>query len=223
MHRARISSLQWIVYLGGWLPFLWLCWAAANNHLTINPIQAAEQRTGQFALIFLLLSLAATPANTLFGFRQAIRVRRALGLFAFFYAALHFSIFIGIDYSFDWTQILETITQKRYIVVGFSALIILVSLAATSFKWWMAKLGKNWKILHRLIYLAAPLVILHFAWARKGDIFRLSGDVFAPALAGLILVILLILRIPPVRRTASNLQKRIRMPRLFQPPATSGH
>ena len=168
------------------------------------------QRSGQFALILLLLSLSATPINSLFGFHQALKVRRALGLYAFLYAVLHFSIFIFLDYGFNLNLIFETLVEKRFIIAGASALIILAALALTSFRWWMKRLGKKWKYLHRLVYLAGILVVLHFAWARKGDLFSLQGDILAPLIAGILLLALLILRLPIVRKTSSNLHTRIK-------------
>ena len=210
MRKTRLLPLEIIVHFSAWAPLAWLIWAAITNNLTINPIQSATQHTGQFALILLLTSLACTPANTLFGFRQAIKVRRTIGLYAFMYASIHFSIFIGVDYQFAWNLILETIFEKRFTFVGAGALIILTALAITSFRWWKKHLRKNWKRLHQLVYLAGVLVILHFAWARKGDIFRFSGDITAPLVAATFLAGLLILRIPPVRRSASNLRDRLR-------------
>ena len=160
------------------------------------------------ALIFLVASLACTPLNTVFGFRQAIKVRRALGLYSFFLAAFHFSIFNVVDFGLDWSLLKFEYLERRYIFIGLVAGLILLALAVTSFKWWMKHLGKNWKRLHRFVYLAAPLVVLHYAWAKKGDIFRLQGDVLAPLAAGLLVAILLLLRIPPIRSWISNLRSR---------------
>ena len=199
-----------LVHLGAWVPLAWLAWDAYAGNLTVNPIQDLEQRTGKYALTLLTLSLACTPLNTLFGFRPAVAVRRALGLYAFFYAALHFLIFIGLDYSFDLSLILDVVFEKPYIVAGLSALIILVLLASTSFKWWQKRLGKNWKRLHRLIYLAAGLVILHFAWAAKGDLLRLRGDILQPFYYGLAVALLLIIRIPFIRKYAVRFQSTTR-------------
>lgn len=177
--------------------------------MTFNPIQAATQHTGKFALILLVLTLAVTPIHTLTGYRKIISVRRTLGLYAFLYAAIHFSIFAWLDYGLDLGLIFQEITTKRYIIVGFSTGIILLLLAITSFKWWMVKLGKNWKRLHRLVYLAGTLVILHYTWAKKGDLFRLTGDIGQPLLFGLIVLLLLILRLPWVRIWISNTRRRI--------------
>jgi sulfoxide reductase heme-binding subunit YedZ len=196
------------VHVGAWLPLAWLAWDASAGNLTVNPIQAAEQRTGRYALTLLVLSLSCTPLNTLFGFKPALKVRRPLGVYAFMYAAIHFSLFIGLDYGFDWFLIPGAIFEKPYTVVGLSAGVILAALAVTSFKWWMKRLGKYWKLLHRLVYLAGLLVIIHYAWAVKGDLLRLQGDILKPLLYGLLVAFLLIIRLPPIRKAIVNLRKR---------------
>lgn len=210
MRLAGLSRFQIAVHLAAWAPLAWLIWAWFSDRLTINPIQAATQRSGQFAIILLLLSLACTPLNLLFGFRAALKVRRALGLYAFLYATIHFTIFLALDYQFDWRLIGQTIVEKRFILVGANALLILSALAATSFDWFKKRMRKGWKALHRLVYLAGALVILHFAWARKGNLLSLQGDIAQPLLAGSILAVLLILRIPPVRRKLRNFPGLIR-------------
>lgn len=199
-----MSYFQIAVHVTAWAPLAWLIWAWFSNRLTINPIQAATQRSGRFAIVLLLLSLACTPLNSLFGFRAALKVRRALGLYTFLYATLHFTIFLALDYQFDWRLIGQAILEKRFILVGATALLILAALAVTSFDWFKKRMGKRWKALHRLVYLAGVLVVLHFAWARKGNLSSLQGDISLPLLAGSILVLLLILRLPPVRKKLSN-------------------
>ncbi len=196
---AQIGAHGLAWFLAGLLAF-----DALSGNLTVNPIQAATQRTGKSALILLTLSLAMTPLNTLFGLRPALTARRPLGIYAFLFAAVHFTIFIWVDYGFQWEYIQAEILNKRYIIVGAIALLLLSLLAATSFKWWMRYLGKNWKRLHRLVYLAAPLVVLHYAWARKGDLSRLQGDIVQPLLFGLGITLLLVLRIPAVRRQVTR-------------------
>lgn len=213
MPRIKLTPLQILVHLLAWGLAAWLAWDAWTGNLTVNPIQAATQRTGKYALVLLVLSLACTPLNTLFGLRQALTVRRALGLYAFMFAATHFAIFIWIDYGFEWEFIRAEIIDKRFILVGAAALTILTLLAATSFQWWMKRLGKRWKLLHRLVYLAAPLVVLHYAWARKGDLFRLQGDILQPLAFGVVVALLLLARLPALRKRAvklrGQLQKRV--------------
>jgi methionine sulfoxide reductase heme-binding subunit len=187
---------------------LWLIWDAIANNLTVNPIQALTLRTGRYALTFLLLSLACTPASSILGLKQAIKVRRPLGLFAFFYAALHVSIFVLLDYGLNLRLILEAMFEKRYLLVGAGAFTILLFLAVTSFNWWKKRLKKNWKRLHRLVYLAGILVIVHFIWASKGDLQTFSGEIIRPILYGIVLIGLLVVRWRPVKQNISALFTR---------------
>ena len=203
------NYLKIAVNLAALAPLLWLVWAYATNNLTVNPVQAATQRSGKFAIILLVSTLAVTPLYTLTGIRQLNTIRRTLGLYAFFYASLHFLTFIGLDYRFDWGLVIPEIFAKRYTVVGLTAGLILLLLTITSFRWWMKKLGKNWKRLHRLVYLAGVLVVVHYAWSKKGDIFSLSGDILQPLLFGAIVVLLLIMRLPPVRKWVSNTRQSL--------------
>jgi len=178
-----------------------------TGNLTVNPIQAASQRTGDIALVFLLLSLACTPAASILGIKEAIRYRRTLGLYAFFYAALHFLIFVGLDYTFQWDLIWDTLVEKRFIMLGFSAGLILLALAVTSFDWWKKRLRKNWKRLHRLVYLAGGLVVLHYFWAVKAGIQL-------PLLALWVLLALLLIRIPTVKEIL--IDARYKLTRFFR-------
>jgi methionine sulfoxide reductase heme-binding subunit len=196
-------------HLGALIPLAILAWDYQTNQLTANPIQAAEQRTGIMALVLLLLSLACTPLNTLFRFSQAIRLRRALGLYAFFYASLHLFIFTVVDYGLDWPTLWQMLAEKRYIIAGLGTFVILVVLAVTSFRWWMKRMGKGWKRLHQLVYLAGMLAILHFAWVVKGNVIHLGGDVLRPILYCAVLILLLLLRIPAIRRGIVYVRQRI--------------
>lgn len=204
--KLRFTPFQAAVHIGAWLPLAWLAWAYATNHLTVNPIQAATQKTGIFAITLLLLSLACTPLNTLFGWRSVLKVRRALGLYACMYVGFHLFILLGIDYGFALDMAWADLSGKPYIFVGLATLLILVPLAVTSTKGWMRRLGKNWKRLHQLIYLAGLLAVVHYAWAKKGDLFSLRGDITQPLLYGGIVIILLIMRIPVVRRMVTRLR-----------------
>lgn len=192
-----------LIHLAAWMPFVVLVKDAFTGGLTVNPIQEATFRTGKTALVFLVLSLAATPLNTLAGWRQVLTLRRWLGLYAFFYAFVHFLIFIGLDYGFALDLLKEAIFEKPYALVGFAALITLTPLALTSTRGWMRRLGKGWKRLHRLIYLAGLLVVVHYVWLVKSDIR-------VPLLYGAIIVVLLSLRLPPVRRAASRIRYVLR-------------
>lgn len=191
---------QVLLHVLAWLPLLWLSWAYVTNHLTINPIQTAIQFAGRSAIWCLTFSLACTPLHLLTGWRRPLRWRRPLGLYAFFYAALHLYLIVGVDYGWEVQFLTADFSAKPYIFLGMGAFLILIPLAVTSFPWWMKRLGKNWKRLHRLVYLAGILATFHFAWARKGNLLALSGDILHPLLLGLLLAGLLILRLPPIRR-----------------------
>lgn len=209
MRGRTLFLFRLAVHVGAILPLLWLVWDYYNGNLSVNPYQEMTQRMGKAALVLLVLSLSATPLNTLFNFRAALKVRRALGLYAFLYALTHFFIFVGLDYGFDIALLQEEILNKNYILVGLAALIILLALAATSFRWWMKKLGRNWKRLHKFVYVAGLLVVVHYAWAVKGDVLRLQGDVLQPLLFGLLVVLLLALRISGVRRWVTRQRNKI--------------
>lgn len=205
--RSRLSPLHIIVHAGAWILLAVLVFDYYAGNLTVNPYQAAQRRTGNIALIFLVLSLACTPINSLFRTPRVLKLRRPLGLYGYMFASIHMLIFIGLDYGFDLELILLDLADKPYILVGTAALILLSLLAITSFDWWKARLGKNWKRLHRLVYLVNLLVVLHFAWAVKGDLLRLQGEIFRPLLALTIITVLLVLRLPVVRRSISGQQK----------------
>jgi len=208
--RARFAPLQIAVHAGAWIPLIWLVMLYLNDGLGANPIQAATQRMGKAALVLLVLSLACTPLNSLFNLKQVLKVRRTLGLYAFMYAAIHFTLFIGVDYRFDMGLLWADIRSKAYVWVGFSAGLILLTLAITSFDWWKKQLKKNWKRLHRLVYLAGVLVIVHYAWAKKGSITQLQGDIVQPILFGMLVLVLLILRIPAVKQALRTLLVRLK-------------
>jgi methionine sulfoxide reductase heme-binding subunit len=181
-------------------PLALLAWDTAMGRLSFNPIQDATLRTGLPALVLLILSLACTPLNTLFGWKRVLTLRRPLGLYAFLYAAIHFTIFAVVDYGLDLGLIQQAIAEKPYVLVGFSALLLLIPLAITSTKGWKRRLGKGWKQLHKLVYLAIPLAVLHFIWLVKADIRE-------PLLYGLAVIILLALRIPAVRTRIAQLRQ----------------
>jgi len=193
----HFSRFQLFIHAVSLIPLAVLVFDWLNGDLTANPIQAVEQRTGQYAIIWIMLSLAVTPINTLTGFRQVIKVRRALGLYAFFYVCLHFLTFLVIDYQLNIGWILADYGQKRFIIVGFAALLLIIPLAITSTRLSMKRLGKNWQQLHRLAYLIGTLAVIHYIWSVKADYRQ-------PLLYGSILAILLVLRLPPVRRWVSN-------------------
>ena len=205
---GRPDYLRIGVHAFGLAPLGFLLAGFLLDQLTINPIQNIEQRLGHYALYMLVASLAVTPINTVFGWRALIRHRRTLGLYAFFYACLHFTVFFAVDYFFDVREVLMLTIEKPYIWLGLSGLIILIALAVTSFKWWMRQLGRSWQTLHRFIYAAALILVIHYAWAKKGNLATLSGEILQPLIFAIIVTILLVLRVPPVRRWAASLRYR---------------
>ena len=207
----RYTPLQIFMHVAAWFPLARLAFEAFTGGLTANPIQHIEQRTGRAAITLLILSLAATPLNSLFGWSEMIKRRRALGLYSFMYAVIHVIIFLDLDYGLAWSMIFQTIFEKPFILVGATAFLLLIPLAITSFDVWKARLKKNWKRLHTLIYFIAPLAVFHYAWGKKGDFFRFSGDVARPWAYAIVFLILMILRIPAVRRFIASLRTRIRL------------
>ena len=213
---AGYTPLQIAVHLYAWSALVFIAIDFLTGHVSVNPIQELEQRTGRHAITLLVLSLACTPLNTLFHWPELIKRRRALGLYAFMYAAIHVIIFVDLDYGLAWSLIVQTILEKPYIVVGVISFLLLIPLAITSFDVWKMRLKKNWKRLHQLVYLIAPLVVLHYAWGKKGDFFALRGEIIRPLIYGLIVLFLLTLRIPPIRRSLASLRDRILHQRIMR-------
>jgi methionine sulfoxide reductase heme-binding subunit len=205
-----VHLLQLLPHLLAWVLLSWLVFDFFTGNLTVNPIQAATQRLGRYALVFLTLGLSITPLSRLFGYRPLLKLARPFGLYTFFFAALHLLVFVGVDYRFDWALLLTDVASKKYIWAGLPALLIITALALTSTRGWMRRLGKNWKRLHRLVYLAAILDVLHFAWVRKGALFSLRGDVRLPLLFALLVLVLLLLRLPPLHRWSARFSRRFR-------------
>lgn len=181
-----MRTLKPLVFLICLLPLARAVWMVASG-AAVNPIEFALRSTGTWTLTGLLIVLALTPLRQIFGWHGLIRYRRMLGLFAFFYAALHFTVWFALDRFFNWTGILKDLTQRPFIIAGFLALLILLALAATSTEGWMRRLKRNWGRLHKLVYLAAPLGVLHYAWLVKRDLTL-------PAIYAAILAFLLLWR-----------------------------
>lgn len=205
---SRYTPLQLIIHLYAWSAIAWILFELLTDSFSINPIQELEQRTGRHAITLLVMSLLCTPLNTLFKFPELLKRRRTLGLYALMYATVHVLIFVNLDYGLAWSLIFRTVFDKPYIIVGALAFLLLIPLGVTSFDIWKVRLGKNWKRLHRVVYIIAPLAVLHYIWSKKGDILQLSGDVLRPAIYGLILVIFLTLRLPPIKRYIASLPTR---------------
>jgi len=159
-----------LIFLLCLIPLGQLAWGLYSGALQPNPVEALLHGTGDWALRLLLVTLAVTPLKRLTGWRRPVLWRRMLGLFSFFYASLHFTIWLVLDRELLWSEILVDLTKRPYIVVGFTAFLILLALAVTSNSWSMRRLGTGWKRLHRLAYLAALLGILHYWWLVKADV-----------------------------------------------------
>jgi methionine sulfoxide reductase heme-binding subunit len=208
LSKVSFTRPQALTHLAAWLLVAWLLFDFFSGRMSVNPIQEITQRTGRYAIWFLVASLACTPLNSLFGWRQALTARRPLGLYAFMFAALHFLTLSGLDYAFNWKLLYNDLLDKRFAWIGLITGTILLLLALTSTKGWQRRLGKNWKRLHRLVYVASLLAVLHYAWALKGDIFRLKGNILMPLLAGALVIVLLLLRLSAVNKRMRSLRKR---------------
>ena len=202
--RLRGRWLQILVHVVALSPLVLLVWQYWQGQFLVDPVREITTRTGKTALILLVLSLAVTPIYTVSGFKPVLRVRRALGLYSFLYVSFHFLTFIGLDYQFDVGLIRGAIFDQRFVLAGFVTGLLLVPLALTSTKWFQKRLGKHWKLLHRLVFLAIILDLVHFAWLVK--------DVREPLRYAAVVALLLVLRIPRVRTAVSQLRHRLAPP-----------
>ncbi len=159
-----------VVFMAALSPFLWLVWRALAGVLSVNPIEDITHTTGRWALRLLVVTLAVTPLRRLTGWQAAIRFRRMLGLFAFFYATLHFLTYVVLDQFFGWEFILADIAKRPYVTVGFTAFVLMIPLALTSTAGMVRRLGgRRWSLLHRLIYASAICGVVHYLWKVKAD------------------------------------------------------
>ena len=184
-------SKRWIkvpIFLLALLPVALLVRGALTGNLGVNPAETIQLTTGRWALKFLLLSLTVMPVRRLTGWNVVIQYRRMLGLFAFFYATLHFTSYWAFDLSFAFGAMVADVWKRPFIALGFSAFLLLVPLAVTSTKGWIRRLGKRWALLHRLVYVAAICAVIHFAW--KVKVF--TGD---PVWYAVTLTVLLLFRV----------------------------
>lgn len=183
--QKLVAAIKMVLFPAALLPFARLVAAGAGGHLGANPIEKITRDTGWWTLTLLLLTLTMTPLRRLSGWSGWVRLRRMLGLFAFFYACLHFSTYLVLDQFFDWPAILKDIAKRPYITVGFSAFLLLIPLAVTSTEGMIRRLGgRAWRQLHRLVYVAAFAGVVHFTWLVKKDLTR--PLIFAASLAALL-------------------------------------
>lgn len=183
---VAIKTALWLVCL---IPLTRLIFLGLNDGLGANPIEFITRSTGTWTLTGLLVTLSITPLRKLTGRSWLIRFRRLLGLFAFFYACLHFTTYIWLDQFFDPASVLKDIYKRPFITVGFTAFILLIPLAYTSRQSMMKKLGRNWQRLHKLVYVIASLGVVHYWWLVKKDITQ-------PLIYGCVLAVLLAMRLP---------------------------
>ncbi len=187
------------------LPLALLVFDAITGRLSANPIQDMTLRTGKAALALLMLSLACTPLNRLLGWKWAVALRKPLGLYSFLYVCLHLLVFAVADYRLDPALIGQAIAEKRYILAGLASFALLLPLALTSTRGAVQRLGRWWRRLHRLVYAAAALAVLHYLWLSK--VWR------EPALWGVVLIVLLLARVPMFwRRRARDDRQQFPLP-----------
>ncbi|NGY06589.1 sulfoxide reductase heme-binding subunit YedZ [Solimonas terrae] len=184
MLAARIAAWS----LGG-IPLLRLAWLVWQGHLGANPVEFLEHYCGDWSLRLLLATLAMTPLRKLSGRSEAIRVRRLLGLWAFFWVCTHFAIYLTFDLEWSAAALAKDLIKRTYITIGFAAWLLLLPLALTSTKGWQRRLKRRWAQLHKLIYPAAALGVLHYIWLVKADLRE-------PLLYLSILLVLLGMRVP---------------------------
>lgn len=161
-----------LLFVAATAPLAWLAWRTAGHAggLGANPVETLQDELGTWALRLLLATLAITPLRRLLGWNRLAQFRRMLGLFAFGYAALHFLNYLWLDQFFDLAAIVEDITERPFITVGFAALLLMLPLASTSTNGWRRRLGRRWQRLHRLVYPVAILACWHFWWQVKKDV-----------------------------------------------------
>jgi sulfoxide reductase heme-binding subunit YedZ len=166
-----IRRFKPVVFIVCLIPLARLGWKAYSGMLGANPIEVITHATGDWIMRFLLITLAITPIRKLTGQLWLIRYRRMFGLFAFFYATLHFLTYIWLDKFFDLHEMLHDVAKRKFITVGFTGFVLLIPLALTSTKGWIRRLGgKRWQALHRLIYVSAIAGVIHYWWLVKADI-----------------------------------------------------
>ena len=182
------------LFLLALIPLGRLIWLATNDALGANPIEFVTRSTGTWSLVFLCITLAMTPLRLITGSGSWIRLRRMLGLFSFFYGALHFSIWLWLDQNFDLAGMLKDVIHRPFIAMGFVSFVMLTILAITSNHWAQKRLGRRWVVLHRMVYLIAVTVILHYWWHKAG-----KNDFQTVSIYAFILLLLLVCRVPIIK------------------------
>ena len=192
LKKPLASILHLAVHIGSAIPLAVGLWDFWQRNLGANPILEITHRTGKTAILLLILSLAVSPLRQLLKWNQINKLRRPLGLWAGFYAGIHFSIYVVLDYGFQWKALIANSLSNFFIWFGFTTGLILLLLSITSITYFLKKMGKNWKKLHRFVYAAGILAALHFILAVKPGVLR-------PWPYALAMGLLLIYRLPPVQ------------------------
>ena len=177
------------------LPLARLVWLGTHDGLGANPVEWITRSTGTWALVFLCITLAMTPLRLLTGSTIWVKMRRMFGLFCFFYALLHFLIWIWLDQNFDVYAMFKDVMDRPFITMGFISFVLLIPLALTSNQWSLRSLGKNWSLLHRLVYVIACTAIAHYWWHKAG-----KNDLGTVSIYAVIILLLLTFRIPKVKQ-----------------------
>lgn len=215
-------ALRALVFALALVPLARLVALGVLDSLGANPVEFVQRSTGTWALAMLCITLAVTPLRRLFGWSWLMRLRRMLGLFAFFYACLHLLAYAWLDQWFDWNAIVDDVLERPFITVGVVAFVLLIPLAATSTNAMMRRLGRRWQELHRLVYAIAVLAVLHYWWHKAG-----KNDFSAPLAWALVVAGLLAVRLawhwasPPARSRRSAQVART-MPGGARPAAAGG-
>ena len=174
-----------LVFLACLMPFAWLVTRALTGRLGINPVEDLELTTGIWTLRFLVFTLLVTPVRRITGWNRVIQYRRMLGLFTFFYASVHFAIYIGIDQFFAFGFIVKDVVKRPFITMGFTAFVLMIPLALTSTTGWIRRLGRRWQVLHRLIYVSAVCAAIHYLWKVK---VMIGSPVYYAAIVAVLLL-----------------------------------
>lgn len=168
--KARLWLLRLAAWTLGLAPLLWLAVRVLQSRLGANPVEFLEHYAGDWSLRLLLATLAMTPLRRATGWSEPVRVRRVLGLWAFFWICLHFAIYLTFDLEGSPAALADDLVKRSYITIGFAAWLLLLPLAITSTQGWQRRLKRRWAQLHRLIYAAALLGVLHYLWLVKADL-----------------------------------------------------
>jgi sulfoxide reductase heme-binding subunit YedZ len=198
-----MSYLKSVLFFISLLPLGRLIWLGFSDDLGANPIEFATRSTGTWALVFLCITLAMSPLRMLTGWVTWIRWRRMFGLFCFFYACIHFSIWFWLDQNLDFQAMWADVLKRPFITMGFTSFALLIPLAVSSNNWAVRTLGRRWSLLHKLVYVIACTTIIHYWWHKAG-----KNDLQTVSIYGSVVLLLLLCRLPWVRSRLSHTMAR---------------